>query len=213
MLGQIRAPFHWRVKFPHILVSIVHQMPLAQSASQVQKLHCRGHCWGKGRALTQSTKRLLSCRCSSPHPPTSLPCRKLWRLLPPLQCMGMVTTQSSHVQRHMCPNFPILREGPLLLILRLKLPGNVAHGDHAQHVAHARTRWRHCLLTQALLKHHAPHRKNRQNVPCFNATLSATRPETLCFVSVSPLTRLKTFYLFYERDCRYKTDVRFPENL
>ena len=23
----------------------------------------------------------------------------------------------------------------------------------------------------------------------------------------------KTFYLFYESDCRYKTDVRFPENL
>ena len=45
------------------------------------------------------------------------------------------------------------------------------------------------------------------------ATLSATRPETLCFVSVSPFTRLKTFYLFYESDCRYKTDVRFPENL
>ena len=55
--------------------------------------------------------------------------------------------------------------------------------------------------------------KNRQNVPCFSATLSATRPETLCSVSVSPLTRLKTFYLFYESDCRYKTDVRFPENL
>ena len=50
-------------------------------------------------------------------------------------------------------------------------------------------------------------------MPCFSATLSATRPETLCFVSVLPLTRLKTFYLFYESDCRYKTDVRFPENL
>ena len=35
MPGQVRAPFHWRVKFPHILVSIVRQMPLAQSASQV----------------------------------------------------------------------------------------------------------------------------------------------------------------------------------
>ena len=36
------------------------------------------------------------------------------------------------------PNFPILRELPLLLILRLKLPGNVAHGDHARHVHSAR---------------------------------------------------------------------------
>ena len=32
------------------------------------------------------------------------------------------------------PNFAILRERPLLLILRLKLPSNVAHGDHSQHV-------------------------------------------------------------------------------
>ena len=32
------------------------------------------------------------------------------------------------------PNFPILKERSLLLILRLKLPGNVAHGDHTQHV-------------------------------------------------------------------------------
>ena len=69
--------------------------------------------------------------------------------------------------------------------------------------------------TQALLKHQAARSssQNRQNVPCFSATLSATRPETLCFVSVSPLARLKAFYLFYESDCRYKTDVRLPENL
>ena len=45
------------------------------------------------------------------------------------------------------------------------------------------------------------------------SVLSATRPETLCFVSVSPLARLKTFYLFCESDCRYKTDVRSSENL
>ena len=32
---QVRASFHRRVKLPHILVSIVHQMPLAQTASQV----------------------------------------------------------------------------------------------------------------------------------------------------------------------------------
>ena len=50
-------------------------------------------------------------------------------------------------------------------------------------------------------------------MPCFSATLSATRPKTLCFVSVSPLVRLRAFYLFYESDCRYKTDTRFPENL
>ena len=136
MPGQVRAPFHWRVKFPHILVSIVRQMPLAQSASQVEASLPRT-LLGKGRALTQNTKRLLSCRCSSPHPPTSLPCRKLWRLLPPLQCMGMVTTQSSHAQCGV-PNFPIVRERLLFLILRLKLPGNVAHGDHTQHAHSAR---------------------------------------------------------------------------
>ena len=50
-------------------------------------------------------------------------------------------------------------------------------------------------------------------MPCFSATLSATRPETLCFVRVSPLARLKAFYLFYESDYRYETDVRFPDNL
>ena len=50
-------------------------------------------------------------------------------------------------------------------------------------------------------------------MPCFSATLSATRPEKLCFVRVLPLARLKTFYLFYESDCRYETDVRFCENL
>ena len=115
------------------------------------------------------------------------------------------------------PNFPILTKPPLLLLLRLKLPGNVAHGDHTQHVHSARPH------TMTLLPPHpgpaeTPSStlliaKNRPNVPCFSATLSATRPETLCFVSVSPLTRLKTFYLFYESDCRYKTDVRFPENL
>ena len=115
------------------------------------------------------------------------------------------------------PNFPILTELPLLLILRLKLPGNVAHGDHTRHVHSARP---HTMAS--LPAHPGPAEtpsstlliaKNRQNVPCFSATLSATRPETLCFVSVLPLTRLKTFYLFYESDCRYKTDVRFPENL
>ena len=137
--------------------------------------------------------------------------RKLWRLLPPLQCMGMVTTQSSHAQCGV-PNFPIVRERPLLLILRLKLPGNVAHTRTQRTLAHdgvTACSPRPCRNT----KQHAPHRKNRQNVPCFSATLSATRPETLCFVSVSPLTGLKTFYLFYESDCRYKTDVRFRENL
>ena len=36
------------------------------------------------------------------------------------------------------PNFPILKFLPLLLKLRLKLPGNVAHGDHTQHVHSAR---------------------------------------------------------------------------
>ena len=51
--------------------------------------------------------------------------------------MGMVTTQSSHAQCGV-PNFPIVRERPLLLILGLKLPGNVAHGDHTQHVHSAR---------------------------------------------------------------------------
>ena len=105
---------------------------------------------GKRSCAHPKYKKTSVLRCSSPHPPTSLPCRKLWRLLPPLQCMGMVTTQSSHAQCGV-PNFPIVRERPLLLILRLKLPGNVA----CTYTAHARTRWRHCLLTQALPKHQA----------------------------------------------------------
>ena len=112
------------------------------------------------------------------------------------------------------PNFPILTKLPLLLILRLKLPGNVAHDDHTQHVHSA------CPHTMTSLPAHPAHlspaetpsstlliAKKRQNVPCFSATLSATRPKTLCFVSLLPLTRLKAFYLFYESDCYYKTDV------
>ena len=131
---------------------------------------------------------------------------------------GHNTEQSGTARRipmHV-PNFPILRELPLLLILSLKLPGNAAHGDHTQHVHSARP---HTMAS--LPAHLGPAEtpsstllieENRQNVSCFSATFTATRPETLCFVSVSPLTRLKTFYLFYERECRYKTDVRFPEN-
>ena len=114
------------------------------------------------------------------------------------------------------PNFPIVRELPLLLLLRLKLPGNVAHGDHTQHVHSARPHTMTSLPAHPGPAEHQAARssshKYRQNVPCFSATLSATRPKTLCFVSVSPLTRLKAFYLLYESDCRYKTDVRFPES-
>ena len=91
-------------------------------------------------------------------------------------------------------------------------PYNVAHGDHTQHVHCARP---HTMTS--LPAHPGPAETpsstlltaNRQNVPCFSATLNVTRPETLCFVSVSPLTRLKAFYLFCESNCRCKTDARF----
>ena len=48
---------------------------------------------------------------------------------------------------------------------------------------------------------------------CHVSVQRSVQHETLCFVRVSPLARLKTFYLFYESDCRYETDVRFSENL
>ena len=53
---------------------------------------------------------------------------------------GHNTEQSRSARRipTRVPNFPILTERPLLLTLRLKLPGNVAHGDHTQHVHSAR---------------------------------------------------------------------------
>ena len=50
---------------------------------------------------------------------------------------GHNTEQSGTARRipmHV-PNFPILRELPLLLLLGLKLPDNVAHGDYIQHSA------------------------------------------------------------------------------
>ena len=105
---------------------------------------------------------------------------------------GYNTEQSRTARRipmHV-PNFPILTKPPLLLILRLKLPGNVAHGDHTQHVHSA------CPHTMASLPAHLGPAETPSSTLLiakkrFSTTLSATRPETLIFVSVSHLTRLK----------------------
>ena len=112
------------------------------------------------------------------------------------------------------PNFPILTERPLLLILRLKLPGNVAHGDHAQHVHSA-----HPHTIASLPAHPGPAETPSSTLliakigkTCHLSVQRSVQHDLKhCFVSVSPLTRLKAFYLFYESDCRYKKDVRFRE--
>ena len=171
---------------------------------------------GKDCALTQNTKRDVA-----PHTTTNIPSlSKAVETTPSTSVHGdgHNTEQSRSARRiptHV-PNFPILKERPLLLIWRLKLPGNVAHRNHTQHIHSARPHTMASLPAQAGPAKHQAARSSSQksaNVPCFSAMLNATRPETLRFVRVSPLARLKAFYLFYESDCRYETNVRFPENL
>ena len=116
MPGQVRVPFHWRVKFsvncsPN---AIGPKREPSVEASLPRTLLGKRSCAHPKHTETS----VLPIADAAPHPPTSLPCRKLWRLLPPLQCMGMVTTQSSHAQRggyrrpmHKCLHQSLAGEG------------------------------------------------------------------------------------------------------
>ena len=119
-------------------------MPLAQTVSQVQKLHCRRHFWDKVACSPKRQKDFYSADVLS----TSTNISSLLKALettPFISMQGMVTTQSSHAQRDTCAK---PSDSALLFILKLKLPGNVAHGDHARHVHSA------CSHTMTLLPAH-----------------------------------------------------------
>ena len=117
-------------------------MPLAQTASQVQKLHCPGHFWVK-IARSPKTQKDFCPADVAPHTTTNIP--SLSKAVETTSSTSVHgdghNTEQSRSARRMpthVPNFPILKERPLLLVLRLKLPGNIAHRDHTQHIHSAR---------------------------------------------------------------------------
>ena len=179
-------------------------MPLAQTASQVQKLHCPGHFWEK-IACSPKTQKDFCPADVAPHTTTNIPfLSKAVETTPSTSVHGDGhNTEQSRSARRIPTHVP-------------NFGHNVAHRDHTQHIHSARP---HTIAS--LPAHPGPAETPSSTLliakigkTCHVSTQRSVQHDLKhCFVRVSPLARLKTFYLFYESDCRYETDVRFPENL
>ena len=138
----------------------VRAFPLAGQASTHFSVNCSPHAIGPNRepgaeaslprillgkdcVLTQNTKRLLSCRCSSTH----------HHQHPFLveSCGDYSLHFSASWSQHRAVT---LSAADTNACAKLRAMLHIVTTPNT-YTAHARTRWRHCLLTRALLKHQA----------------------------------------------------------